>query len=303
MRAAVARAAWRLAHRAARRPAHHAPSSASCRTASLHYLPFAALPAGRGLLRATPTRCSTCRAPASCRSSRRSARPAPTACSRWRESRPVGLPPLRFADVEADSRRPARTARRPLLGRGRHRDGAARAEAPRAGILHLAAHGELNEGNPLFSRIFLGAGRPERRLADGAGRLRAEPGASRPGGAERLRHAAWRAEPRRRRGRPQPRVPLRGRAVGDRQPVERERPGDGGADGGVLPDLRAAPAKRRRCSARRPRRARSTPTPTTGPPSSSPAIPAPPASADRAPSRNATPPQHNVPGGSLPTSS
>jgi CHAT domain-containing protein len=71
------------------------------------------------------------------------------------QSQPRGLPPLRFADVEA-----AAIAQfygiDPLIG-GAATETAFRARASTAGIIHLAAHGELNERAPLFSRIFLGA--------------------------------------------------------------------------------------------------------------------------------------------------
>jgi CHAT domain-containing protein len=69
-------------------------------------------------------------------------------------SRPAGLPPLAFADVEA-----AAIARHydthAHLGDAAT-ETALRAQAPGAGLIHLAAHGELNAGQPLFSRIFLG---------------------------------------------------------------------------------------------------------------------------------------------------
>jgi CHAT domain-containing protein len=70
------------------------------------------------------------------------------------QSQAEGFAPLRFAEIEAES-----IARLyhglPLVG-GATTERAFRDQAPAHAILHLAAHGELNERSPLFSRVFLG---------------------------------------------------------------------------------------------------------------------------------------------------
>ena len=60
---------------------------------------------------------------------------------------------MRFADEEAQTIAGLYGAQ-PLVGRAAT-ETAFKARAGGHGILHLAAHGQLNEGAPLFSRIFL----------------------------------------------------------------------------------------------------------------------------------------------------
>ena len=71
------------------------------------------------------------------------------------QSQPEGLPPLRFADLEAEAIA-GLYGTRALVGSAAT-ESAFRAQAPGATILHLAAHGELNAARPLFSRLFLAA--------------------------------------------------------------------------------------------------------------------------------------------------
>jgi CHAT domain-containing protein/Tfp pilus assembly protein PilF len=118
----------------------------------LHYLPFAALPQGTGYFGDAHTlfylpSASTLPFIQNKRKGRGDTLLAVA------QSRPEGLPPLRFADVEAEA-----VAR--LYGARAITDAAAteaafRAQAPTAAVLHVAAHGELNAANPLFSRLFL----------------------------------------------------------------------------------------------------------------------------------------------------
>lgn len=65
-----------------------------------------------------------------------------------------GLPPLRHAEAEARAVA-ALFDSTPLIGTAAT-EAALRERAPRAGILHVAAHGQLNAVAPLFSRLVLG---------------------------------------------------------------------------------------------------------------------------------------------------
>jgi CHAT domain-containing protein/Tfp pilus assembly protein PilF len=120
----------------------------------LHYLPFAALPLGTGLLGeahalyALPSASVLPFIQAK-------RRPGADRMLALAQSEGVGLPPLRFAAVEAETI--ARLYDTTALTGAAATETALRARAPDAGIVHLAAHGELNERSPLFSRIFLGA--------------------------------------------------------------------------------------------------------------------------------------------------
>lgn len=64
-----------------------------------------------------------------------------------------GLPPLRWADVEAQII--AERHQTPALVGRAATETALKVRAAEHGILHVAAHGELNPASPLFSRIFL----------------------------------------------------------------------------------------------------------------------------------------------------
>jgi CHAT domain-containing protein/tetratricopeptide (TPR) repeat protein len=68
-------------------------------------------------------------------------------------SQPPGLPALRFADVEAASIA-SLYGTQAMIGSAATK-AALQRQAPAAQLIHLAAHGELNEQQPLFSRIFL----------------------------------------------------------------------------------------------------------------------------------------------------
>ncbi|HEY7062107.1 MAG TPA: CHAT domain-containing protein [Chloroflexota bacterium] len=120
----------------------------------LHYLPFAALPLGDGLLgeaHALTTLPSASALPF-IQAKRKSGANSVLALA---QSQVAGLPPLTFAGVEAESI--ARLYGTTALAGSAATETAFRARAPEAGIVHLAAHGDLNARRPLFSRIFLGA--------------------------------------------------------------------------------------------------------------------------------------------------
>jgi CHAT domain-containing protein len=67
--------------------------------------------------------------------------------------RAEGLPPLQHAEQEATAIASLYGAT-PILG-GKATEGALRSAAAKAGIIHIAAHGQLNAASPLFSRIVL----------------------------------------------------------------------------------------------------------------------------------------------------
>lgn len=69
------------------------------------------------------------------------------------QGRAAGLPPLRYAEKEAQSVAEL-FGTAALLG-GAATETALRARAANAGILHIAAHGQLNAVTPLFSRLVL----------------------------------------------------------------------------------------------------------------------------------------------------
>ncbi len=69
---------------------------------------------------------------------------------------PVGLAPLQAADAEAAAAAAA-LGTQPLLGENAS-ETALRSGAPGRGIIHLAAHGQLNSTAPLFSRLLLAPG-------------------------------------------------------------------------------------------------------------------------------------------------
>jgi CHAT domain-containing protein/Tfp pilus assembly protein PilF len=121
----------------------------------LHYVPFAALPAGRGYFGDQHTLFSLPSASVLpfVQAKRKAADDQALILA---ESRPLGLPPLQFADVEA-----ATIARlygtQPLLDTAATKSALAQ-QGPAAQVIHLAAHGELNEEAPLFSRLFLAPG-------------------------------------------------------------------------------------------------------------------------------------------------
>jgi CHAT domain-containing protein len=119
---------------------------------SLHYLPFAALPTAAGLLGETHTLhyLPSASVLPFIQDKRRGAADRLLALA---QSRPAGLPALRFADVEVASIA-SLYGTQPLLGAAATTS-ALRQQAPEAQIIHLAAHGELNEQSPLFSRLFL----------------------------------------------------------------------------------------------------------------------------------------------------
>ena len=118
----------------------------------LHYLPFAALTDGQRYLGDTRTLFylpSASTLPF-IQAKRKGSADAPLALA---QSQAESLPPLRFADQEAQTIAALYQAQ-PLLGRAAT-ETAFKAQAGGHGILHLAAHGELNGAAPLFSRIFL----------------------------------------------------------------------------------------------------------------------------------------------------
>ena len=118
----------------------------------LHYVPFAALPNGAGYFGETHTLHYL--PSASVLPFIQAKRKGPADCLlALAQSRPVGLPPLSFADVEVASIANL-YGTQPLLG-GTATTSALQRLAPEAQIIHLAAHGELNEQSPQFSRLFL----------------------------------------------------------------------------------------------------------------------------------------------------
>jgi CHAT domain-containing protein/uncharacterized protein HemY len=69
------------------------------------------------------------------------------------QGRAEGLPPLQHAEEEATVIASLYGAT-PILG-GKATEGALRSAAAKAGIIHIAAHGQLNAASPLFSRVVL----------------------------------------------------------------------------------------------------------------------------------------------------
>jgi len=122
--------------------------------AMLHYLPFAALSEGQRYLSddfglyAMPSASAM-------QVVRQKRKSGPLAILALAQARAPGLPPLAFADDEA-------RAVAALFG-AQAITGAAATEtafssaAAAAGIIHLAAHGQLNQKRPLFSRLVLAA--------------------------------------------------------------------------------------------------------------------------------------------------
>jgi CHAT domain-containing protein/Tfp pilus assembly protein PilF len=119
----------------------------------LHYLPFAALPLGSGLLGEAQVLYALPSASV-LPFIQAKRKPAADRVLALAQSEGVGLPTLRFADVEAESI--ARLYGGSAITGAAATETAFRAQVAGAGIVHLAAHGELNERSPLFSRIFLG---------------------------------------------------------------------------------------------------------------------------------------------------
>jgi CHAT domain-containing protein len=118
----------------------------------LHYVPFAALRDGDTYLGETHTlfhlpSASTLPYIAA----KRKAQPGELVA--LAQSQAAGLPSLRFADGEAQEVAALYGAR--AVTGDAATESAFRSAAGGAGILHLAAHGELNSTAPLFSRIFL----------------------------------------------------------------------------------------------------------------------------------------------------
>jgi CHAT domain-containing protein/Tfp pilus assembly protein PilF len=121
----------------------------------LHYLPFAALNDGR---RALVDDFTLFHLPSASVLPfvQRKARPAGGPMLALAQSRADGLPLLRHADEEARQVALLYSASALLTPQATKADFIAR--APSSGLLHLAAHGELNTDSPLFSRIVLGPG-------------------------------------------------------------------------------------------------------------------------------------------------
>jgi CHAT domain-containing protein len=119
----------------------------------LHYLPFAALPLGDGLL-GDAHALHTLPSASVLSFIQAKRKPGPDRVLALAQSEVAGLPPLRFADAEAATI--ARLYGATALEGPAATETALRAQAGNASIVHLAAHGELNERRSLFSRIFLG---------------------------------------------------------------------------------------------------------------------------------------------------
>ena len=118
-----------------------------------HYLPFAALPLGAELLGEARALCSLPSASV-LPFIQAKRKPAVDRVLALAQSQGVGPPTLRFADVEAET--VARLYGGSAITGAAATETAFLAQAGGAGIVHLAAHGELNARRPLFSRIFLG---------------------------------------------------------------------------------------------------------------------------------------------------
>ena len=119
----------------------------------LHLLPFAALGDGQSLLgdRATLFHLPSA---STLPFLQRRRKPAGTgSLLALAQGQAVGLPPLRNAEQEARSVAALYSAQA-LVGR-EATETAFRARAGGAGIVHLAAHGQLNPATPIFSRIVL----------------------------------------------------------------------------------------------------------------------------------------------------
>jgi CHAT domain-containing protein len=69
------------------------------------------------------------------------------------QPRAIGLPPLRFAEQEAQAIA-AMYGAQPLIGDAAT-EAALRSQAPGSRLIHIAAHGQFNTTSPLFSRLYL----------------------------------------------------------------------------------------------------------------------------------------------------
>jgi CHAT domain-containing protein len=118
----------------------------------LHYLPFAALPLGTGLL-GEAHRLHTLPSASVLPFIEAKRKPGADRVLALAQSQVAGLPPLRFADAEAAAI--ARLYGAAALEGPAATETALRAQARSASIIHVAAHGELNGRRPLFSRVFL----------------------------------------------------------------------------------------------------------------------------------------------------
>jgi CHAT domain-containing protein len=77
-----------------------------------------------------------------------------------------GLPPLRFAEQEAQAIA-ALYGAQPIIGDAAT-EAAFRSQAPGSRLIHIAAHGQLNAKNPLFSRLILAPDAGSQPKDDGA---------------------------------------------------------------------------------------------------------------------------------------
>jgi CHAT domain-containing protein/tetratricopeptide (TPR) repeat protein len=121
----------------------------------LHYLPFAALTDGEGYLSDDYILFSLPSASA-LRFIQEEREPGPdTLLALGNPTSTEPLPTLRFAEQEVEAAADLYGAH-PLVGKAAT-ESAVWSEAGQAGILHLAAHGEYNPFNPLFSTVHLAA--------------------------------------------------------------------------------------------------------------------------------------------------
>ncbi len=136
-----------------------------------------------------------------------------------------GLPPLHFAEQEAQAIA-ALYGAQPTIGEAAT-EAAFRSQAPGSRLIHIAAHGQLNARNPLFSRLVLAPDVGPQAEDDGALEVHEVYGLDLTHAdmvtLERVPDAARRSEQRRRYRGAEPGVHLRGRADRGRQPVERGR--------------------------------------------------------------------------------
>jgi CHAT domain-containing protein/Tfp pilus assembly protein PilF len=119
----------------------------------LHYLPFAALTDGQRFL-ADEYALFALPSASVLRFVQQKRKTGPPSVLAFAQAQPPGLPALGFADREVRAIAGLFGAQ-PTAGQAAT-ESAFVAEAPKRSLLHLAAHGQLNEGNPLFSRIVLG---------------------------------------------------------------------------------------------------------------------------------------------------
>ena len=119
----------------------------------LHYLPFAALSDGRGSYFGDEHPLFTLPSVSALPFIQAKRKAGGGDVLALAQSQAEGLPPLRWADVEAQAIADLFDTRA-LIGSAAT-ETTAKTQAGRSAVLHVAAHGELNPRSPLFSRIFL----------------------------------------------------------------------------------------------------------------------------------------------------